>query len=74
MLWKFDNFKNIPTACIDPFLDKLAPIYVPNKNELPELFSNDSTHELEEQFTVEELNSVLRKVSNSSPGLDGIPS
>lgn len=65
----------LPSQLKHNFLDKLAPSFVPENNttySIPYSFS-DSSCELNNQFTLEELKGVVCNLKDSAPGADGIP-
>lgn len=54
------------------FFDKLAPPYVPSEAEIHLPSSSYSEDPFDAPFTIQELDSVLRYVHDSAPGIDGI--
>lgn len=65
---------NDPSDWIEHFSCRLAPPSVPCLEEtFPSAFSSNSTDDFESPFSWEELSAVLEGLSDSSPGIDGIP-
>lgn len=60
---------------VEPFLNNLAPSIVPNSNQLPYFYcsSNNSSNILSSPFSLTELQLILNRVSDSTPGCDSIP-
>ncbi|XP_049886999.1 uncharacterized protein LOC126381583 [Pectinophora gossypiella] len=61
----------LPSSLIDPFLDRLAPPFVPQNIILPAI--SPTTFGIGSLFSLEELKGVLSQVKDSAPGCDGIP-
>lgn len=55
------------------FFSSLAPVFVPSYDHIPFTYSSSSTGYLNEAFSLQELTFVLKRLSDSSPGADGIP-
>lgn len=68
-----DPSSNDPSSWLDAFYDKLSPPFVPSEDCLPSSPSPSSSDRMDEPFSINELNSVLDHLSDSSPGIDGIP-
>ncbi|KPJ08667.1 hypothetical protein RR48_03773 [Papilio machaon] len=69
------NDTNDPSDWIDHFSCRLAPPSVPSLEETsPSALSSNSTDDFDSPFSWEELSAVLESLSDSSPGIDGIPS
>lgn len=69
------NFSsNDHSVWINDFLNKLAPLSVPNLDSLPSPYpSSIPPHKLNEPFSNLELARILNFLKDSSPGLDRIP-
>lgn len=68
------NSPNISRSIALQFINRLAPAYAPLVDECPSLAINMlAVDPLDEPFSINELNSVLKYVQDSSPGLDGFP-
>lgn len=75
-----NNRSSFDLDWVNPFFKKLSPDFVPNRDQIP---NNIFTPEYNEPylgdcsltlpFTMKELQLILDKVSDSSPGIDGIP-
>ncbi|CAG9133023.1 unnamed protein product [Plutella xylostella] len=69
-----DTTCNDPSIWLEGFSDKLAPPYVPHYDSFPPPPSIiQSSDRLDSQFSMDELQSALSGLSDSSPGIDGIP-
>lgn len=74
-----NNPKSYTLDWVNTFVNKLAPDYVPNFNQIPTVTDDDETTcesnsgELNSPFSLKELKLVLSRVSDSCPGQDGIP-
>lgn len=55
------------------FFSSLAVDFVPSSNQIPFTYSSLNTGYLNEPFSMQELLFVLKRVSDSTPGDDGIP-
>lgn len=56
------------------FFSSLAPDFVPSYDHIPFTYSSSNTGYLNEEFSMQELTFVLRRLSSdSAPGADGIP-
>jgi ribonuclease HI len=62
----------LPSEILEEFLDRLAPPFVPEKNNNNNLVSVESSA-ISAPFILSELKGVLTYVKDSAPGLDGIP-
>lgn len=65
---------NDPSSWLEAFSDKIAPPYVPSVDSLPTLPSFLPSHDcFDNPFSVNELNLALDVLTDTSPGIDGIP-
>lgn len=65
-----------PSLWLGDFADKLAPPFAPCRDNYiftPVPLNNNDHSKLNEPFTHHELDSILKRVKDSSPGVDGIP-
>lgn len=71
------DLTSFSTAWVEPFFNKLAPDYVPFLSQMPYVYNTPSpdnnTVNLNSHFSLAELKLVLKRLSDSAPGVDGIP-
>lgn len=58
---------------VPSFFSSIAPSYVPSSNYIPYMYSSSNVGYLNESFSLQELMFVLKRLSDSAPGADGIP-
>ncbi|KAG7312855.1 hypothetical protein JYU34_001236 [Plutella xylostella] len=69
-----DILSNDPSLWLEGFSDKLAPPYAPHSSALrPPPALLPSSDRLDSPFSMDELQSALSGLTDSSPGIDGIP-
>lgn len=70
---KASSISSFSLDWVPSFFSSLAPHFVPTSNHIPFTYSSSNVGYLNEAFNMQELKFVLKRLSDSAPGADGIP-